>query len=62
MQGPARVCKLLGIAVALVMLAVPASAQIEDALSAYTGANAVGYMQPIADALGADLNDAFYYS
>ena len=62
MQRLARVCKPLGIAAAVLLLAVPAGAQIMDALSAYTGVNAQGYMQPIADALGADLNDAFYYS
>ena len=62
MQCPARVCKLLGIAVAFVLLAAPASAQVGDALSAYTGENAVGYMQPLVDAFGANLNDAWYYS
>ena len=62
MQHSARVCKPLGIAVAVLLLALPASAQIQDALQAYTGANAKGYMQPIVDAFGADLNDAFYHS
>jgi hypothetical protein len=54
--------RVLGIAVAVLLLALPASAQIQDALSAYTGVNAEGYMQPLVDAFGADLNDAFFYS
>lgn len=61
MQHSAHV-HALGIALAVLLLALPASAQIEDALSAYTGVNAEGYMQPVADAFGADLNDAFFYS
>lgn len=52
---------LAGAALAL-LVAAPVSAQVEEALSAYTGANAEGYMQPVADALGATLNGAFFYS
>lgn len=48
--------------VLLTFAAAPALAQIEDQLSVYTGDNAVGYLQPLADALGASLNDGFYQS
>jgi len=46
----------------LTLCALPASAQLNDQLSAYTGANAKGYLQPIADAFGAALNDGYYHS
>jgi len=46
----------------LVCVATPLSAQIEDQLSAYTGENATGYMQPLANALGADLNSGIFRS
>ncbi len=49
--------------VALVLLAsVPASAQIEDAISAYTGDNAEGYLEPLAQAIGANLNSGLFHS
>ncbi len=52
------------VCVALVLaLAAPVAAQtIEDYLSSYTGANATGYLQPIVDAIGADLNSGLYHS
>lgn len=46
----------------ILLLAVPASGQIEDQISAYTGANAAGYLQPLADAFGTALNDGFHRS
>ncbi|TFG87035.1 MAG: hypothetical protein E4H17_03680, partial [Gemmatimonadales bacterium] len=46
----------------LMLAAAPALAQIEDQLSAYTGSNATGYLQPLADALGASLNDGAFAS
>jgi hypothetical protein len=55
-----RFFKCLGYVFVVTALAVPATAQVEDALSAYTGRNATGYVQPLADAFGAELNDAFY--
>jgi hypothetical protein len=58
----ARCLKPLGFAVALSLPATQVSAQITDQLQAYTGANAKGYLQPLADAFGVNLNDAFYYS
>ncbi len=46
----------------LLCLATPLSAQIEDQLSAYTGANATGYLQPFSSAFGADLNSGIFRS
>ncbi len=46
----------------LISMAVPASAQIEDQLSAYTGRNATGYLKPLADAFGADMNAGLFNS
>lgn len=51
-----------GIAALGLLIASPLSAQIEDQLSAYTGRNAIGYLRPLADALGADLNSGFFHS
>ena len=44
----------------LALVAAPAAAQIEDQISAYTGKNARGYLQPLADAFGADLNSGIF--
>jgi Family of unknown function (DUF6588) len=44
----------------LACIAAPLSAQIEGQLSAYTGKNASGYLQPLADAFGADLNSGIF--
>jgi hypothetical protein len=55
-----RFFEYLGCVLIVVVLAVPAAGQVEDQLSAYTGRNATGYLQPLADAFGAGLNDAFY--
>jgi hypothetical protein len=52
----------LGAALVLVLAPAWAFAQLDEALSSYTGANGEGYMQPLANALGADLNSAFFYS
>jgi hypothetical protein len=46
--------------VLLLCLAPPLSAQIEDQLSAYTGKNATGYLQPFSSAFGADLNSGIF--
>ena len=62
MRFPVRICRTAGIAVLVLLTAVPVLAQIEDALSAYTGVNAEGYMQPLVNAVGADLNDGFFYN
>jgi hypothetical protein len=54
------VCVVLALAMALA--AMPASAQLNDQLKAYTGVNAEGYLEPLANAFGAALNDGFFYS
>jgi len=51
-----------GLCILALLAATPAAAQIEDQLSAYTGVNAEGYLKPLADAFGADLNNGFYHS
>lgn len=40
----------------------PASAQLGARLSSYTGRNAPGYLEPLVDALGADLNAGLSHS
>ena len=52
----------LGCAVLVLLAAVPVSAQIEDQLSAYSGANAEGYLEPLALAIGANLNSGLFHS
>jgi hypothetical protein len=51
-----------GIAALVLLLcaAPPISAQIENQLSAYTGTNAKGYLQPFSSAFGADLNTGIF--
>ncbi len=54
--------------IALVVLALPAvvtaadDGTVQNQISVYTGDNAVGYLQPLANAIGATLNSAFGYS
>jgi hypothetical protein len=63
MKIPLRFAKAIGCAgLMLLTAAAPSFAQIEDQLSAYTGKNATGYLQPLADAFGADLNGGLYHS
>lgn len=63
MKIPLRFTKAITGAILVLFLAAPASfAQIEDQLSAYTGRNAKGYLQPLSDAFGADLNSGFFHS
>ena len=49
---------------AWIVLPVGASADtdVQNQISVYTGDNAVGYLQPLANALGAALNSSFGYS
>lgn len=42
------------------LAAAPAGAQLGDQLSAYTGANAEGYLEPLADAIGTNLNTGIF--
>jgi hypothetical protein len=63
MKIPLRWTRVIGCAGLILLLAAPASfAQIEDQLSSYTGANGEGYLQPLADAFGANLNDGLFHS
>jgi hypothetical protein len=48
--------------VPLVCFLSVASAQIEDRLDAYTGRNATGYLGPLAEALGTNLNSGLFHS
>jgi hypothetical protein len=48
--------------VLILVLVLPAEAQIEDQISVYTGDNAVGYLEPFSDAVGATLNTGFFRS
>lgn len=54
---------VLGLALSL-LLALPAFADtaVQNQVSVYTGPNAVGYLQPLANAFGAALNSSFGYS
>lgn len=52
----------VGCAVAILLVALPAAAQIEDQIAAYTGANAEGYLNPLALAIGANLNSGLFHS
>lgn len=54
--------KVLAWITALLLAASAAPAQIEDQISAYTGDNAEGYLAPLADAIGADLNSSVWTS
>jgi hypothetical protein len=62
MTVPIRCLQWVGCAVLVLALVSPAAAQLEGQLSAYTGANAEGYLQPLADAIGTDLNGGLYSS
>jgi hypothetical protein len=62
MSIPTRMVKGLGCVMVLLLLASPLAAQIVDQLSAYTGPNGKGYLQPVADAVGADLNCGLFHS
>jgi hypothetical protein len=61
MRGSSFTVVLVAV-VLLVFAASPSGAQVENQLSAYTGPNAEGYLQPLADAFGASLNSALFHS
>jgi len=48
--------------VVLLILTAPVSAQLRDQLSAYTGLNASGYVEPLVDAFAADLSAGLFHS
>ena len=54
--------KILGAALFLLLIAAPLAAQIEDQLSAYTGENAEGYLDPLIGAIGGSMNAGLYRS
>jgi hypothetical protein len=62
MVARTRSLAVLGCALLVVFAAVPVSAQIEDQLSAYTGDNAEGYLEPLTLAMGANLNSGLFHS
>ena len=62
MHVPIRSWSVLACAVAMLIIASSAAAQIEDQVSEYVEANAEGYLQPLADAIGADLNSGVWRS
>ncbi len=51
---------VLATAAFLALSAIPAAAQLGDQLSSYSGANAEGYLGPLADAIGTDLNTGIF--
>ncbi len=62
MADSIRLAGSIGIILLLLFVSVPSSAQIEDQLKAYTGDNGTGYLQPLADAFGSDLNCGLFHS
>ena len=66
MRASLQTTGMLVVAMALSPL-VPAAARadngtVQNQVSVYTGANAVGYLQPLTNAFGAALNSSFGYS
>ena len=57
-----RALAALALAAVLMAAGSPATAQIEDQLSAYTGVNAEGYLKPLVDAIGTDLNGGLFHT
>lgn len=57
-----RALAALALAAMVVAAGSPAAAQIGDQLSAYTGENAEGYLKPLVDAIGADLNGGLFHT
>ncbi|MFH1865622.1 MAG: DUF6588 family protein [Candidatus Eisenbacteria bacterium] len=62
MVARTRSLAALGCALLVVFAAVPVSAQIQEQIFAYTGVNAEGYLEPLALAIGANLNSALFHS
>jgi len=52
---------LLGLFCCSAWLSALPAQQLEDYVSKYTSANGAGYMQPLADAFGGNLNSGFYH-
>lgn len=62
MVAPGRLITIAACAALLLLTAGTASAQIEDQVSAYTGDNAKSYLEPLSQAIGADLTSAIWTS
>lgn len=62
MRVPVRSWSVLACAVAMLAVASVAAAQIGEQLDEYLENNAEGYLQPLADAMGADLNSGIWRS
>jgi hypothetical protein len=63
MAKPTRLLLAIVAPVVLAALsAAPVAAQVEDNLSVYSAKNAAGYLQPLADAVGADLDSGIFRS
>jgi hypothetical protein len=62
MRVPIRSLALLACVAAALFVAYSAAAQVEDKLQDYSAANGEGYIQPLADAIGADLNSGIWRS
>lgn len=62
MVAPVRLLRIAGCVAVLLLFAGTAAAQIEDQVSAYTGDNAKSYLEPLSQAIGADLTSAIWTS
>lgn len=65
MLQPFRTIRALVVGLALsplIISSVHADGAVQNQVSVYTGANAQGYLQPLANAFGAALNSSFGYS
>jgi len=60
MRVPIRTWIALACAAAMLLVASSAAAQIEDQLDDYAAANGEGYLQPLADGIGGDLNSGIW--
>jgi hypothetical protein len=54
--------KVIWAATLVLLITSPIAAQIEDHISAYTGENATGYLDPLAGAIGTTLNSGLWRS
>jgi hypothetical protein len=52
---------LLAVLVMIAVVTPVAAGDVEDFVSKYTGSNGEGYMQPLADAFGANLNSGLFH-
>jgi hypothetical protein len=55
------IVSVLSLLVAIAVIAPATAGDVEDFVSKYTGSNGEGYMQPLADAFGANLNSGLFH-